>query len=200
MTMKPSLARLKYVVGRWTRPGTTLPYIKGKILRAATEVEVPKMPMLKHVLSKSQGPTGFVVREAEEVLLLPKSGNHSRWIPFCYIFIISFFFPSFFVNITIVKMKEWKKKGRKKIMQQNLQIALLGPVSKKPALPLFGAWSLLLIHVWISPNEGYGAFETSCPLLKWARRPWIFMHSVLAFWPSIYITLFSSYQPFHLNK
>lgn len=121
-----------------------------------------------------------------------------------YRFAIFSSFPfSFFLslsNITIVKMKEWKKKGRKKIMQQNLQIALLGPVSKKPALPLFGAWSLLLIHVWISPNEGYGAFETSCPLLKWARRPWIFMHSVLAFWPSIYITLFSSYQPFHLNK
>ena len=48
----------------------------------ATDVEAAKMPSSKPTLSKSHGPTGFVVREAKEVLSLQKSGDHDREMPF----------------------------------------------------------------------------------------------------------------------
>ena len=57
-------------------------------------------------------------------------------------------------NIFICTRKEGKKKGRRSNNEENSQNCHFGHISRKIAYPLFGAWSLLLVHVRFAPRHG----------------------------------------------
>ena len=52
------------------------------------------------------------------------------------------------------------KKGRRSNMKKNLQIVLLD-ISIKLSHLLFGAWSLLFVHLRFTPSEGPKGFKIS---------------------------------------
>ena len=83
-TMKSSLALLKYVIGCWTRPGIGSVYIKEEKLWCKTEHGTwgCQRFVFKPTFVHCHGPSGFVVEEANELLLLRMSGDCDREIPF----------------------------------------------------------------------------------------------------------------------
>ena len=71
------LAPLKYVIGRWTRPGTTLVYIENFFVRVTLELEVSKRPIFKPTLSIVML-QGFLQWERQKKVLSQKSGDHGK--------------------------------------------------------------------------------------------------------------------------
>ena len=74
-----------------------------------------------------------------------------RNVVLMYIYIFSLFIFSL-ANITLVRRKKGEK-VKKKLMK-NFQISLFGHMLKKVTQAFFGAWSLLLVHVWFTSSEG----------------------------------------------
>ena len=71
---------------------------------------------------------------------------------------LTFFFgQSFF----IVTRREGKRKRRRSNMKKILKTTLFEHILKKTAHPLFGAWSLLLVHVWFTPSQGFKGFKNA---------------------------------------
>ena len=47
-----------------------------------------------------------------------------------------------------------------------LPITLFGHMLKKSTHLLFGAWSFLLVHIWLTPSEGPKGFEIDFVRIK----------------------------------
>ena len=79
-TMKLSLAPSKYVIGCWTLPNTTSIHIKKH-----KKTWGPLKAYFQSYIIHCHGPTCFVVRKANEVLLLQMSKDQGREMSF-YLF------------------------------------------------------------------------------------------------------------------
>ena len=67
--MKSSQGPIEFVIGYWTRPGTTSVYIlKGKNCQSDHVVQGPQKAYFKAYIIIPHGPMGFAVGEAKEVL------------------------------------------------------------------------------------------------------------------------------------
>ena len=71
----------------------------------------------------------------------------------CFNVYIYFFIVFFFslANITLGRRKEGEKVEK---LMKNFKISLFGHMLKKVTEAFFGAWSLLLVHVWFTSSEG----------------------------------------------
>ena len=67
-TMKLSQGPVKFVIGCWTRPKTSLVYTKEKNCQSDYGVRGPQKTYFKAYIIHWHGPTDFVVGEAKEVL------------------------------------------------------------------------------------------------------------------------------------
>ena len=72
-TMKLSLVSLKYMIGRWTCPGTALVYIKGKRIEWPWDWSPHKAYFWAYIIH-CHGPMSFVVRQG-----LRGCFNHGTW-------------------------------------------------------------------------------------------------------------------------
>ena len=91
--------------------------------------------------------------EAKEVLLLQMSRDHRR--KYRFNIFQCFFFEGGDVSIVM------REEGKKVKHEENSQKFLFGHILKKRSIyTLFGAWSLLLIHVQFTPSQGPKAFKT----------------------------------------
>ena len=152
--MKSSIAPLKYVIGRWTRPVTNSVHIKEK------KREIWELPWnlrtSKGLFSRLCYPLSWSNKFCHEKgkmgsLATIDMQPWQRNVVLMYIYIFSLFIFSL-ANITLVRRKEGEK-VKKKLMK-NFQISLFGHMLKKVTEAFFGAWSLLLVHVWFTSSEG----------------------------------------------
>ena len=100
------------------------------------ELEVPKGIFQAYIIHYL-GPTSCVVGEAKEDLLLQMSGDHGKK----------------FVLLSIVYDKRfhiYKKRKKKKVY-----------IFKKSAHPLFGAWSLHLVHIQFTTSQRPKGFQST---------------------------------------
>ena len=72
-------------------------------------------------------------------------------------------------------MKEGEKKRRgsnmRKKKEKNPQRTLFWTnIKKKIAHPLFGAWSLLLVHIWYTPSEWPKGFKNAIFDRNWMMK------------------------------
>ena len=78
--MKSSQGPLRFVIGCWTRPGTTSVYTKEKKCESDDGVRGHQKTYPKAYIIHWHGPTGFTVGEAKELLWWKKIGTHGSEI------------------------------------------------------------------------------------------------------------------------
>ena len=142
--MKSSKGPIKFVIGCWTPPMTTLVYTKEKMSKwpwSSRSIRVLRLTLFTDMVQR-------VLRWEGEKRCYGRKKQGPMAKKRCYNKYLLFFY--------------WKKVKRSedKRRQENgltwiyfSTIPFLGIYMKKSAHPLFGAWLFLLVHIQCTPNE-----------------------------------------------